>query len=73
MALLNTRAVAKRLGVSVHTLRQWRYNREYLEFPEPDIKGEDAWDSPYWEWKTVERWAKQHRPELLKGQSSSSI
>lgn len=66
MELLTTKEVATQLGVSVHTIRQWRYNRPYLEFPQPDVKGPAASDMPYWKQTTITRWVKKHRPDLLK-------
>jgi transposase-like protein len=62
---LTSREIAERLGVSANTIRQWRYTRTYLEFPEPDLKGHGPGDTPYWSWKTIEVWAKKFRPELL--------
>lgn len=62
--LLTLEEIADRLGVSVNTLRQWRYTRTYLEFPPPDLKGPKRHDSPYWYWSTIETWMNRHRPDL---------
>lgn len=62
--LVTMNEIADRIGVSIATIRQWRYNRSYLEFPQPDIKGPGRNDQPYWNWSTIEAWINSHRPDL---------
>lgn len=54
--VIGTREIAEMAGVQIGTVHQWRYNRRYKEFPEPD------WmlaSGPVWKKYKIERWLKK--------------
>ena len=62
--LLAATQIAELLGVSRHTVDQWR-KRDYLEFPPHDIKAPGLRTTPMWYWKSIREWALIHRPKNL--------
>jgi len=62
--LLSMQQIADLLGVSHHTVPQWR-KRDHIKFPPPDVQAPQPRSTPMWYWGTVEKWAEVHRPKLL--------
>jgi hypothetical protein len=62
--LVTIAEIAEMFGVSIPAVKNWQA-REYLNFPEPYVKGPSSHDTPYWRKIAVKLWAVEHRPNLV--------
>lgn len=62
--VMNMPMIAERLGVALSTVHKWR-KRESARFPPPDLDMPGGRPQPLWYWRTIRKWAVEHRPKML--------
>lgn len=55
LEIVDTEAIAERLGVKKGTVHQWRFRHD--DFPAPDG---NLSTGPIWRWSTVKTWASKN-------------